>query len=130
MKTTQTITTDVLVIGGGGAGLRAAIKAREYDLNVLLVSKALVGYRNNTAVSWGVFAATGIWRGAGDSPDVHFKDVILGGRSINDQKIAKVMTHGATQQVYDLMKFGVNFEKLDGDLGGNACPRAYVSSAC
>ncbi|MFC1981292.1 FAD-binding protein [Chloroflexota bacterium] len=51
MKTYQTFNTDVLVIGGGGAGLRAAIEAKKYKLDVMLVSESPVGYRNNTATA-------------------------------------------------------------------------------
>ena len=51
-----TATTDVLVIGGGGAGLRAAIEAREQGVEVLLVSQSRVGYGNNTTISGGAFA--------------------------------------------------------------------------
>jgi len=111
-----TINTDVLVIGGGGAGLRAAIEARKYDLDVLLASKSPVGYANNTAISKGVFAAAGVGKGSDDSPEEHSRDTIRGGRLINDRKLVAVMTGRAIQQVYDLMKFGVNFQKQDGDL--------------
>jgi succinate dehydrogenase/fumarate reductase flavoprotein subunit len=49
----NTLTTDVLVIGGGAAGLRAAIAARQGGVNVLIASKTVVGYANNTAVANG-----------------------------------------------------------------------------
>ena len=131
-KNIQTVNTDVLVIGAGGAGLRAAIEAKKYDLNVLLVSKSPVGYRNNTAVSGGALAAAGIGKESNDSPEVHFKDTIKAGRLINDRNLVRVMTQGAAQQVNDLIKFGVKFQKTDGDLWvgqipGHMYPRHVVS---
>ena len=122
LGTIQTISTDVLVIGGGGAGLRAAIEAKKYDLNVLIVSKWRVGYKNNTAISGGIFAASGIRQESGDSPQVHFRDTITSGCFINDRRLVEVMTQGATQQVYDLIKFGVNFVKWGSDLWVQQAP--------
>lgn len=131
LKTPQTVNTDVLVIGGGAAGLKAAIEAKKHALDVVLLSESPVGFRNNTAISGGAFAASGIWKGAGDSPEVYLRDTIIAGCLINDRRLVEIMTHGATQQVYDLMQFGVNFEKQDGDLKiqhspGHTYPRNVV----
>jgi fumarate reductase (CoM/CoB) subunit A len=111
----SSINTDVLVIGGGAAGLRAAIQVRKHGLRVLLVSESRVGFRNNTAISGAVFAAAGTGREA-DSPEVHFNDMITGGRFINDQRMVEVITQGAMQQVRDLIGFGVNFRRCDEEL--------------
>ena len=53
----HTQSCDVLVIGGGGAGLRSAIEAREMGADVLVVSKSRVGYGSNTYISKGTFTA-------------------------------------------------------------------------
>jgi len=131
LKTPQTVNTDVLVVGGGAAGLKAAIEAKKHALDVVLLSESPVGFRNNTAISGGVFAASGIWKGAGDSPEVYLRDTITAGCLINDRRLVNIMTREATQQVYDLMQFGVNFEKQDGDLKiqhspGHTYPRHVV----
>ena len=70
---------DVLVIGGGGAGIRAAIAAREAGADTLLVSKTRVGYSNNTFISKATIAATGFGP-SNDGPHVHEKDTFEGGR--------------------------------------------------
>ncbi len=121
-KTAQTVNADVLVIGGGAAGIRAAIEARKNGLNVVLISESPVGFRNNSAISAAGFAASSIGKGLGDSPEVHFSDTITAGRFINDRRLVETMTRGATQQVYDLMKFPVNFAQADGELLASQLP--------
>ena len=117
LETTQRINTDVLVIGGGAAGLRAAIAARKHGLNVVLISESPAGFRNNTAISRATLAATGIWKEPGDSPEAHLKDTVAGGRLINDRRLVATMTGTARQQVYDLMEFGISFRHRAGESG-------------
>ena len=104
LRIAQTIDADILVLGGGGAGLRAAIEAKNYGLDVLLISKSRVGYGNNTVISGGLIAAAGFNKKAEDSPEVHFKDTIAAGHLINDRKMVEIITSGAPQQIHDLMK--------------------------
>ncbi|MFC1864553.1 FAD-binding protein [Chloroflexota bacterium] len=123
-----TIDTDVLVLGSGGAGLRAAIEARKHGVNVLLVSKSRIGMGNNTAISGsGIAAGTG-WREPTDSPETHFKDTIIAGRYISNQRLVEVMTQRSGQQVLDLESFGVKFRKREGAfhmalMAGHTYPR-------
>ena len=70
---------DVLVIGGGGAGLRAAIAARETGADVVLVSKTRIGYASNTLISKATFAAPSGWSDPRDNPEVFLKDAVVGG---------------------------------------------------
>lgn len=80
----KTITTDVLIIGGGGAGLRASIAAKEQGVDTLLVSQSRVGYGSNTSISGGGFAAVlGTSEGRLDLQDnhqQHLADTIRWGR--------------------------------------------------
>jgi len=129
LEISEIINTDILVIGGGAAGLRAAIEAKKYDLDVMLTSESPVGFRNNTAISAAGFAATGISREPEDSPEVHLRDTITAGRFINDRRMVETMTRGARQQVYDLTKFGVNYVRHHGELlvlqsAGHTYPRS------
>ena len=127
------VDADVLIIGGGGAGLRAAIEARKYGVEVLLVSKSRVGYGNNTAISGAGFAAATGMREPRDTPEVYFKDTIVAGRFLNNQKLVEVLADGSSQQVYDLDHFGARFRRRDGGflvvpVPGHTYPR-HVSGA-
>lgn len=111
-KDDQTIACEILVIGGGGAGLRAAIEAKEQGADVVVISKSRVGYANNTFISKASFAATGL----GDPRDdqsVHLRDTVIGGRFINDQTLVAVMAREAAAQVSFLEKCGVHFTKKE-----------------
>jgi len=128
------INTDVLVIGGGAAGLRAAITARKYGLNVALTSESPAGFRNNTAISRATFAAPGIRKESGDSPEAHLKDTITAGRFINDQRLVAILAPAVRQQVYDLIEFGVNFRRRNEELWtwrapGHSYPRNVAVEA-
>ena len=77
-KNSQRFSCDVLVIGGGGAGLRSAIEARENGARVIVVSKAKVGYGNNTIMSKAILTSPG-WGDSGDNPQVYLRDTVIGG---------------------------------------------------
>ena len=115
IKDPQRIETDVLVIGGGSAGMRAAIEAKRHGLDVVLVSESKVGFKNNSAISKAIFAATGIWKGTGDSPEGHVEDTVNSGRLINDRLLVATMARGAQQQFYDLGEFGAKYQEQDGE---------------
>ncbi|MEE8399119.1 MAG: FAD-binding protein [Desulfobacterales bacterium] len=115
LKETKRLKADVLIIGGGGASLRAAIEAREMGADVLVVSKARIGYANNTYISAGIFAATG-WGDPDDDYRVHLKDAVIGGRFVNDQKLLAVAVREAGAQVTLLERCGVKFFKQEGKL--------------
>jgi len=128
LKDLDTVSCDVLVIGGGGSGLRAAIAAKERGVDVVLVSKSRVGYGNNTYISKGTFAAAAGWGDSRDNPDVHLRDSVIGGRFINDQKLLKLVTQEAVSQIEFLQRCGVKFYERGGRIGvvhtpGHSYPR-------
>ncbi|MBI2860688.1 MAG: FAD-binding protein [Chloroflexi bacterium] len=131
MKNAPAIKTDVLVIGGGGAGLRAAIEARKQGVDVLVVSSSRTGYGNNTAISRGAMSAAG-QAGNQDSPEQHAADIIKGGQSLSDPALAMVVARGGKGQLADLIEYGVRFQAKDGQLSvrqspGHSHPRTYYS---
>jgi len=114
-------TCDVLVIGGGGAGLRAAITARQQGAEVLVASKSRVGYTNNTYISLSAFAATGLGEKE-DTDQVHLRDTVISGRYVNDQKLAAEVTRLAADQVAFLQECGVRFAEREGRLRIDRAP--------
>ena len=134
LQTDETIKTDVLIIGGGAAGLRAAIEARKRNIEVVLVSESPVGFRNNTAIAAGGFTASGIRKGSGDSPEVHLTDTLKAGCYINDRTLVHATTSKVTQEAYALMKFGVTLRQKDGEIivrqgSGHTYPRNIAVEA-
>jgi len=69
----QTINSDVLVIGSGAAGVRAAIEAKKLGADVILLSEFKVGTRNNTIISKGTLAASGLWKTGSDFPECYHR---------------------------------------------------------
>jgi len=122
------VSCDVLVIGGGGAGLRAAIAARETGADVLLVSKTRAGYANNTMISKATFAVPSGWSDPRDNPEVFLKDSVIGGRFINDQQLVAAVAKEAGPQMPFLEKCSVKFLERKGQtlaiqVPGHSYPR-------
>jgi fumarate reductase (CoM/CoB) subunit A len=99
----EIVKTDVLIIGGGGAGMRAALAAREKGAEVLLVSKTPPGKSTCTYLSAGAFtlAVEGL------SVETHFKNTLQVGKGINDLELVKVLAEDAPERVRELERFGL-----------------------
>jgi succinate dehydrogenase/fumarate reductase flavoprotein subunit len=103
---------DVLVVGSGGAGLRAAIAAREKGIGVLVISKASPGKATSTTVSGGVFAGTP----RGVSPDNHMARIIQAGRGINQMELVEILVEEAPYRLEELVQWGIKAEFRKGYL--------------
>jgi fumarate reductase (CoM/CoB) subunit A len=112
----QVVSCDVLVIGGGGAGLRAAIEAREAGADVVLVSKAHTGSANNTIISKATFAVPNGWSDPRDNLEAFLKDAVTAGRFINDQQLVAAVARDAGSQMAFLEKCGVKFVQSQGHI--------------
>lgn len=109
----QDIKTDVLIIGSGGAGLRAAIEAKRYGVDVLVVDKVVIGTNNNTRYSGGGFKAAlpGILSDAYTHiPETPYEHTILAlehGEYLNDENLIETLCYYAPARILELKEFGV-----------------------
>jgi len=99
----EIVRTDILVIGGGGAGMRAALSAKERGAGVLLTSKTPIGKSTCTYLSGGAFslAVEGI------SKEAHLKETLQAGKGINAPDLAKILVDEAPERVQELERLGV-----------------------
>lgn len=102
--------TDVLIIGAGGAGCRAAIAAAERDVGVLVIAKNPIGRGGITPVGFRGMSAN-IGQEPDDSPDTHFRDIVEAGRYLSDQNLVEIIVRDESERIYDLIRYGVGMEK-------------------
>jgi succinate dehydrogenase / fumarate reductase, flavoprotein subunit len=106
----ETHTFDVLVIGAGGAGLRAAIEASAQGCSVGLVTKSLLGKAHTVMAEGGMAAALrNVDQNDGWMP--HFKDTIRGGKTMNNWRMAQIHAQEAPERVMELEKWGAVFDR-------------------
>jgi succinate dehydrogenase / fumarate reductase, flavoprotein subunit len=119
---------DVVVIGAGGAGLRAAIEAREHGLSVAVVCKSLFGKAHTVMAEGGCAASMGN-ANEKDSWQTHFRDTMRGGKFLNSWRMAELHAQEAPDRVWELESWGALFDRLpDGrisqrNFGGHTYPR-------
>ncbi len=106
----ETVETDVLVVGAGGAGLRAAIAAAESGARVLVVCKSLLGKAHTVMAEGGVAAAMHNVAYQ-DSWEVHFADTMKGGKLINDWRMAELHAKESPERVLELERWGAVFDR-------------------
>jgi succinate dehydrogenase / fumarate reductase flavoprotein subunit len=119
---------DVLVIGAGGAGLRAAIEASAAGVSVGLVCKSLLGKAHTVMAEGGIAAALGNVEPR-DNWKVHFRDTMKGGRYLNQWRMAELHAKEAPDRVNELEEWGALFDRtndgriLQRNFGGHKYPR-------
>ncbi|MGB8233251.1 MAG: fumarate reductase (CoM/CoB) subunit TfrA [Methanobacterium sp.] len=104
---------DVLVIGSGGAGCRAAIEARKYNLDVAIVSKGLSFKSGCTTLAEGGYNAAFGYVDAEDSVEIHFEDTMKGGAYLNDKELVKILVNEAQDRLIELESYGAIFDRQD-----------------
>jgi succinate dehydrogenase / fumarate reductase, flavoprotein subunit len=119
---------DVIVIGAGGAGLRAAIEAAAQGVSVGLVCKSLLGKAHTVMAEGGIAAALGnVW--PEDNWQVHFRDTMRGGKMLNNWRMAQLHAQEAPERVLELERWGALFDRtkdgriLQRDFGGHRYAR-------
>src|SRR5690242_8537068 len=124
----ETFTHDVLVIGSGGAGLRAAIEASAAGVSVGMVSKCLLG-KAHTVMAEGGIAAALANVDERDNWKVHFADTMRGGQYVNNWRMAELHAREAPARVRELEAWGAVFDRtndgriLQRNFGGHKYPR-------
>ena len=119
---------DVVIIGAGGAGLRAAIAAREEGQRVAVISKSLFGKAHTVMAEGGIAASMGNVNSK-DNWMVHFRDTMRGGKFLNHPRMAELHAKEAPDRVWELETYGALFDRTpDGrisqrNFGGHEYPR-------
>ncbi|QIZ36161.1 fumarate reductase/succinate dehydrogenase flavoprotein subunit [Saccharopolyspora sp. ASAGF58] len=119
---------DVVVIGAGGAGLRAAIETRSQGLRTAVVCKSLFGKAHTVMAEGGIAASMGNVNSR-DNWQVHFRDTMRGGKFLNNWRMAELHAKEAPQRVWELETYGALFDRTpDGrisqrNFGGHEYPR-------
>ena len=119
---------DVVVIGAGGAGLRAAIEARQQGKRVAVVCKSLFGKAHTVMAEGGIAAAMGNVN-PDDNWQVHFRDTMRGGKFLNHWRMAELHAKEAPDRVWELETWGALFDRTQDGLisqrnfGGHQYPR-------
>ncbi|MFI5854463.1 fumarate reductase/succinate dehydrogenase flavoprotein subunit [Streptomyces parvulus] len=119
---------DVVVVGAGGAGLRAAVEARERGARTAVICKSLFGKAHTVMAEGGIAAAMGNVN-SGDNWQVHFRDTMRGGKFLNQWRMAELHAQEAPQRVWELETWGALFDRTeDGrisqrNFGGHEYPR-------
>src|SRR5215210_3715488 len=119
---------DVVVVGAGGAGLRAAIEASAQGVRTALVCKSLLGKAHTVMAEGGIAAALrNVWQE--DSWQVHFRDTMRGGKLLNNWRMAQLHAQEAPDRVLELEEWGALFDRtkegliLQRDFGGHRYAR-------
>ncbi|MCX5385420.1 fumarate reductase/succinate dehydrogenase flavoprotein subunit [Streptomyces sp. NBC_00083] len=119
---------DVVVVGAGGAGLRAAIEARERGARTAVICKSLFGKAHTVMAEGGIAASMGNVN-SGDNWQVHFRDTMRGGKFLNQWRMAELHAREAPERVWELETWGALFDRTaDGrisqrNFGGHEYPR-------
>src|SRR5271169_2653108 len=119
---------DVIIIGAGGSGLRAAIEAKQRGLSVAVVTKSLLGKAHTVMAEGGAAAAMGNMN-SNDNWMVHFRDTMRGGKYLNNYRMAELHAKEAPDRVWELEQWGALFDRttdgkiLQRDFGGHRYAR-------
>ena len=126
---------DVVIIGAGGAGLRAAIEASKKGVSVAMICKSMLGKAHTVMAEGGAAAALGN-KDPRDNWQTHFRDTMKGGKYLNDWRMARIHAQQAPDRIRELETWGAVFDRTPKGLtnqrnfGGHTYPRlAHIGDA-
>src|SRR5438067_7281742 len=128
MTDIERLSYDVVVIGAGGAGLRAAIEARRAGKKTAIISKSLFGKAHTVMAEGGCAAAIGNVN-PNDNWQVHYRDTMRGGKFLNNWRMAELHAKEAPHRVWELEAWGAVFDRTkygkisQRNFGGHSYPR-------
>ena len=109
----KTISTDVLIIGSGGAGSRAAIEVDDAGLKAIIVSKGLSFRSGCTGMAEGGYNAVFKTVDKDDSIEAHIHDTLKGGSYLNDEKLVEILVNESPKRLIDLENYGALFDRQE-----------------
>jgi succinate dehydrogenase / fumarate reductase, flavoprotein subunit len=108
----QGLAADILIVGAGGAGLRAAIEAKERGMSVLIVSKRRKADAHTSLAAGGINAPLATMD-ATDTWQQHAADTLAEGYLLGDPRMVQIVTEGAARGIEDLVRYGMRFARED-----------------
>ena len=112
MDDIRALETDVLIAGGGGAGMFAALYAARQGARVILLDKNVVG-RGGATIMAQMTCASALGEAEPDSPELHFQDTLEAGRGLCNESLAALLCEGSPQRIRELADWKVDWARQD-----------------
>lgn len=109
----RTVETDVLIVGGGGAAVRAALAADDAGARVAMIVKGQIAHSGLTAMACPSYQAAGAFEEPEDTTDIAFTDVTKEGRYLGDENLIRILVEEATERALEMEQYGVKLTKND-----------------
>ncbi len=113
MPAYRTVKTDVLIVGGGGAAVRAAIAADDAGARVAMLVKGQVAHCGLTSMACPSYQAAGAFEEPEDTPEIAFADATKEGRYLGDENLIRVLVDEATDRALEMERYGVKLTKTE-----------------
>jgi fumarate reductase (CoM/CoB) subunit A len=113
MSNFEMLVTDLVIVGAGGAGMRAAISAAEKGVRVILLTKGQAARSGATPMACPSYQAAFAMEDERDNPEIAFEDTCFEGRYLGDENLIDVLTRESTERAMDMYRYGVKFRKKE-----------------